>query len=137
MAQKSRTGVALKEDEEKLTVRLRVNLTKEDYEQLMKHYDAKLYRSKSAYYRSVLVRNGRHGDVEKASQRLADHTVALEQFTEKLNQVILRYRQKFPFSKPANLWKHVTDSIALRKESARILGQVQKLSDPQAENNHT
>lgn len=130
MAGESRKGVALKAEEEKLTVRLRVNLTQEDHQEIMKRYDPDLYRSKSEYYRSVLLRKGEHGDIEKASSLLAGHTIALSEFTMRLNQVVLLYQHKFPFSRPDYMWKHVTDSVALGDKSKELLRRVEKLLEP-------
>lgn len=130
MRAKSRKGVALKKKEEKLTIRLRVNLTQDDYQKLTAHYDADLYRSKSEYYRSVLLRNGEHGDIEKASSLLESHTRAVEDFTMRLNQVVLLYLHKFPFSRPDNLWKHVIDSTKVTSMSKELLNQVKRFLEP-------
>lgn len=130
MAGESRKGVALKTEEEKVTTRLRVNLKKEDYQELMKRYDPNMYRSKSEYYRSVLLRHGEHGDIEKASSLLSGHTIALNELTSKLHQVILLYRQKFPFSRPDYMWKHVTDSTSLTKKSKELLSRIETLLEP-------
>jgi len=130
MARESRKGVALKAEEEKLTVRLRVNLTQEDYKDLMKQYDPDLYGSKSEYYRSVLLKHGKHGDIEKASFLLAGHSTALSEFAMRLNQVVLLYRHKFPFSRPDYMWKHVTDSVALSTKSRKLLDRIERLIEP-------
>ena len=128
MPRKSRKGLALKTDAEKVSHRVMVNLNKVDYEELMKGYDAEIYPTKSTYYRARMVDQQvqvrtRNTSLDALVPVLVEHNEELRRIGVNLNQVVHHLNT---YKAPA-LQREILRLLILVKESTEVQEQARKL----------
>ena len=107
MASKSRKGIPLKKADEKLTQRLRVNLTLGELRQVMADFDPLMYPTKAAYFRARMVDQSITKRVVNANLETLER--ALVDSNEELNRIGVNINQ---IAKHLNTYK----SVALKDE---------------------
>ena len=112
MTSKSRKGKPLKKADEKLTQRLRVNLTPGELRQVMVDFDPLTYPTKAAYFRARMVdqsitKRVVHANLEALEKALVDSNEELNRIGVNINQI----------AKHLNTYK----SVALKDEVLMLI----------------
>ena len=127
-----RNGRPPKSATDRVTHRLMVNLTRDDYARLMRNYDSTVYPSKAAYYRARMVDQRvqirmRNSSLDELVPVLAEYNEALRRIGVNLNQVVHQlHTHPVPARQEAvlQLLFAVRESTKLQEETREILQEI-------------